>query len=152
MKPEDIGNTVAIPVLDLAEILEGARETGGQTMTTTSTCLYARKRMQQRGLRRELVEFLLYYGETRLGAGALWCFLKEDSLPTDLRGAKIVERARRWVLVLSEDGSTVITAYARDDVSKHVKYKSRQPRRRRNGKWHWRPIAEFGDVLEARAG
>ena len=149
MKPANSCNTVAIPAPDLAELLEGARETGGQTMITTTTCLYAQGRMQQRGLRRELVEFLLYYGETKLGAGALWCFLKEDSLPTDLRGAKIVERARRWVLVLSEDGSTVVTAYARDDVSKHVKYKSQQPRRRRNGKWHWRPGAEFGDECAA---
>lgn len=152
MKPANIGNTVAIPVPDLAELLEGTTKTGKQATMTAAKSLHAQERLQQRGLRREIVDLLLDYGETRLGSGALWCFLRENSLPTYLRGIKIVELARPWVLVLSEDGSTVVTAYARDDVSKHVKYKSRQPRRRRNGKWHWRPIAEFGDVLEARAG
>jgi hypothetical protein len=144
--------TAAVPAPDLAELLEGTTETGKKVTMTAANSLHAQERLQQRGLRWELVEFLLYYGETRLGSGALWCFLKEDSLPTDLRGAKIVEHARRWVLVLSEDGGTVVTAYARNDVSNHVKHKSQRPRRRRNGKWHWRLIAESGDVLEARVG
>jgi hypothetical protein len=119
-------------------------------MVTTTNSLHAQERLQQRGLRREVVEFLLDYGEATLGAGAMWCFLKEDSLPTYLQGTKIVECARRWVLVLSEDGRTIVTAYARGDASKHVRCKSQQPRRRRNGKWHWRPGAESGDECAAK--
>ena len=106
-------------------------------MVALNISLHAQGRTQQRGLRREVLQFLLEYGEMKLGAGALWCFLREDRLPTYLQDNKIVEQARRWVLVFSEDGRTFVTAYARADASKHATRKSQQPRNRYGDKQPW---------------
>lgn len=87
------------------------------------------KRQQQRGLKEEVLEFIVDFGDIEFGAGAIWYVIRERSLPSYLRGTQIVEKAKSWVVVAEiENGRELLkTAYPRDDASRHVRRKGRLP-------------------------
>jgi len=88
------------------------------------------KRQQQRGLKEEVLEFIVDFGDVEFGAGAIWYVIRERSLPSYLRGTQIVEKAKPWVVMArprGRGGEILVTAYPRNDASRHVRRKGRLP-------------------------
>jgi hypothetical protein len=98
-------------------------------------------RQRHRGLRDEILDFILDYGDVEQGSGAAWYLIKERSLPRYLQHTRLVELARPWVVMTSEDGREIITAYAREDASHHIRMKCRKAAKRH------RPT--FGDCFQS---
>ena len=114
-------------------------------MVTFAKTEHSAMRQQQRGLRDEVVEFVLTYGRAEYGAGAVWYTIRHRDLPGKLRSSAMVEKARRWVIVTSPVDESVITAYARRDPARHVRRKAcRHNHPRRSGRWddrHTGPVS-----------
>ena len=92
------------------------------------------KRQQQRGLKNEVLQFIVHFGDIEFGAGAIWYIVREKSLPSYLQGTKIAERAKRWVVMALKregHGEILTTAYAKRGASRHVRHKSWQPSQER---------------------
>ena len=88
------------------------------------------KRWQQRGLTDEVLEFILSFGVEYGGAGARFFTVHDGKLPRDLRGSKLSDRARGWVIVCSRTWVPV-TCYRRKDAVRFLK--SRKAGRRDGG-------------------
>ncbi len=80
-------------------------------------------RAQHRGLRGDVLDFVLGYGVEVEAADAHSYTVVEKLLPADLIGAPIVRRAREWVVVTSRDG-VLITCYRRKAAARFLKVKS----------------------------
>ena len=97
-------------------------------MTAIAKSKHIGVRQQQRGLRQEVLEFVLDFGHVEFGAGAVWYHVRQRALPSYLRGSKIADMAKRWTVVVSGNNEKVLTAYARKDASRHVHRKCRRRR------------------------
>ncbi len=83
-------------------------------------------RQQQRGLREDILELILDFGEVKNGAGAVWYCLRQRLLPSYLKGTEIAKMAEVWVVVASEDTAVIKTAYARKNPNRYIRLKCRQ--------------------------
>lgn len=99
-------------------------------MVSLTNSEHARIRQQHRGLRSEVLEFILDFGHVKLGSGAAWYMIRDSHLPSYLKGSDLVEAAKPWVVVVDQDETTVITVYPRHDVSRHVRLKCRRSHRK----------------------
>jgi hypothetical protein len=95
-------------------------------MVTVNKSVHAKIRQQNRGLREEVLEFILDFGHTEYGSGGSFQFIRDDRLPSYLRGNPIVAQARPWVVMLDPTEKFIITVYAREDVATHVRRKCRK--------------------------
>lgn len=67
------------------------------------------RRQEQRGLRRDVLGFILEFGEFRFSRKASWLLVERRSLPAHLRNTSLALRASQW-LVLVSDG-VLVTCY-----------------------------------------
>ena len=67
------------------------------------------KRRQQRGLRRDVFEFILEFGEMRFARNADWFVIERKTLPSKLKNTSLAKRAASWLLLV-KDG-VLITCY-----------------------------------------
>ncbi|MCY2928760.1 MAG: hypothetical protein NTV86_04560 [Planctomycetota bacterium] len=108
-------------------------------MLTATQSRHATEQQKRRGLRREILDFILDYGCPFDGSGAVWYAVRDAALPSYLKASKIVEEAKRWIVLLSRDETTIITMYARRDAAKHIRRKRRPSFHaafsERNGDW-----------------
>lgn len=85
-------------------------------MTTPLATMHFHRRAAQRGLRDEVVGFILSYGIEIHGAGATFLSIARRRLPRLLRRNPLAERAAGWVLVLEPTGQ-LATCYRRSDAA-----------------------------------
>ncbi len=83
------------------------------------------ERAAHRGLRSEVLDFILAYGiEFRVAASSSFTIL-ERRLPASVRNAPVVSRARDWIVVTSDDG-VLLTCYRRGDASRFLRTKPKR--------------------------
>lgn len=85
-------------------------------MATTSRF---QQRAGQQGLRQCVLDFVLRYGAILVCAGAQFVTVPERGLPPNV-DHRMMERARGWVIVLSDDWD-LITCYRRRDALRYVR-------------------------------
>lgn len=73
------------------------------------------RRAAQRGLRDDVVDFILSHGVEIHGAGATFLSVMRRRLPRLLRRDPLAERAAGWVLVVARTGE-LATCYRRADA------------------------------------
>jgi hypothetical protein len=83
------------------------------------------ERAAHRGLRGDVLDFILAYGvEFRVAAASSLTVL-ERWLPSAVRGGAIVRRARDWIIVTSDEG-LLLTCYRRGDASRFLRTKPKR--------------------------
>lgn len=84
---------------------------------------HLQERQQQRGLRDDVLEFILDYGQVQRDSAVRWYHVQRRSLPSYLRNSELAERASHWVVIVDKDNPTAITAYAVRNPSRHIRQK-----------------------------
>ena len=82
-----------------------------------------RERTQARGLKAEILDFILVWGTAVHAAGACHLVVLRRDLPKDVRSDPRVEQATQWVIVMSCDGTCLATCFRNDEAHKFVKAK-----------------------------
>ena len=85
-------------------------------------------RQQQRGLRDDVLQFILDFGHVEYRQGYAYYCLRERHLPSYLSGSRIAQMARPWVVVAGGLRDVVITAYPASDARRRVRQLSRRCR------------------------
>jgi len=84
------------------------------------------QRQQQRGLRKEILELILDFGCITCGTGTILYCLQQKLLPSYLKDTEISKRAEPWVIVAAQDSGHVLTAYRKNNPSRHIRRKCRR--------------------------
>lgn len=77
-----------------------------------------KRRQKQRGLKRDVLNFILEYGKIYFARKAEWVLVESKQLPGNIRNSSIAKRAAQWV-ILMEDGS-LLTCYRNDNPFRSV--------------------------------
>ena len=80
------------------------------------------RRAQQRALKKDVLQFILDWGTEIRAAGAIFLVVIEDSLPAYIT-EDMKEAVRDRAVVVSEEGSHLLTAYKRENVHRYLKKK-----------------------------
>jgi hypothetical protein len=80
-------------------------------------------RARGRGLTAAMIEAIVWFGSEMRAAGALHLTIVRDELHPDELDDPIVQRALDWILVASEDGSSLITCYRRHGAHRFLRFK-----------------------------
>ena len=89
-----------------------------------SRSLHFIRRAEERGLREEVLEFILTYGSEWHRMGAMHLTVIERDLPTDVRGCAMAGKAKDWIVVL-RDSDLPITCYRRANAARFLKKKGK---------------------------
>ena len=90
-------------------------------MISTVMTRHVVERQQQRGLRSEILQFILDFGHVEYRQDCTFYCVLERSLPSYLAGSEIAQMARPWVVVTGGCGDLVITAYPTKNASRRVR-------------------------------
>jgi hypothetical protein len=82
-------------------------------------------RQQQRGLRNDILEFILDFGHVEDRKGCAYYCVRERELPSYLAGSEIAKKARPWVVITGGRGDLVITTYPNKNARRRVRQLSR---------------------------
>lgn len=86
---------------------------------------HARRRMAQRNVKIEHVQFVLDYGTPYHVAGTLHVYLRRKDIPQHRRHDPALMRLEGLAVVLCREASTVLTVWRnRQNGNKHIKHKS----------------------------
>jgi hypothetical protein len=85
-------------------------------MLTATTHFTSRKK--QRGLRREILDFILEFGEVRFARNATWLVIQRRRLPVDVRNTNLAVRAAEWLVLV--EGGILVTCYRNTSPMKHL--------------------------------
>jgi len=85
-------------------------------------------RQKQRGLRSDILQFILDFGHVEYARGYAYYCILERTLPSYLAGSEIAQMARRWVVITGGHRDLVLTAYATKNASTRVRYLGRRGR------------------------
>lgn len=77
-----------------------------------------RQRQRQRGLRHDVLTFILEFGEVAFARKATWLYIRRRSLPQHLRNSSLASRAAQWLLMIQE--GVLITCYRNDHPIHHL--------------------------------
>jgi hypothetical protein len=99
---------------------------------------HVKVRQQQRGLRDDVLQFILDFGHVEYRQGHAYYCLRERLLPRDLSGSRVAEMAKPWGVVTRGLRDVVITAYPACDARRRARQLSRRCRFRRPA-WCRRP-------------
>ena len=61
-----------------------------------------RQRQSQRGLRRDVLNFILEFGEVTFARKATWLYVRKRALPQQMRNSSLASRAAKWLLMIQE--------------------------------------------------
>jgi len=67
------------------------------------------RRQEQRGLRHDVLSFIVEFGEFRVSRKATWLVIERRSLPDGIRNSSLALRASAWLLLV-RDG-VLVTCY-----------------------------------------
>lgn len=70
------------------------------------------KRQEQRGLRRDVLNFILEFGKLRFSRKATWLVVERRTLPAYLRNSSLALRAAQWVVMVND--GVLVTCYRCD--------------------------------------
>ena len=87
---------------------------------------HSAKRQQQRGLRDDVIEFILDFGHVEYSQGYAYYCVRERDLPSYLANSRIADTARPWVVIASECPDLVVTAYTTDSPSRWIRHLSKR--------------------------
>jgi len=82
------------------------------------------ERIEQRGLKKEIFDFIYTYGVITEKAGGMFIYIKKNKLPKELKNKPIVDKAKNWVLFQIDNN--LITCYARKNVKKYIDRKTKK--------------------------
>ena len=77
------------------------------------------QRQEQRGLRRDVLDFILEFGEVRFSRKATWLVVERRALPAPLRNSSLALRAAQWLLMVK--GGLLITCYRCDRPARSLR-------------------------------
>jgi hypothetical protein len=90
-------------------------------MQFTAT-VHFQERLATRGLKQELLEFILVWGSEVQAAGARHFVVALKELPEEIRDTPTAIQAAQWVLVLSQEG-VLLTCFRNRDALKFARTK-----------------------------
>jgi hypothetical protein len=76
------------------------------------------QRQEQRGLKRDVLNFILEFGEVCFARKATWLFVRKRTLPHHLRQSSLASRAAQWLLMIQE--GVLVTCYRNDSPLRHL--------------------------------
>lgn len=76
------------------------------------------KRQGQRGLKKNVLDFILEYAEIRYARRATWLVIVKKKLPRNLKTTSLAKQAAQW-LVIMRDG-ILITCYRNNNPLRHL--------------------------------
>lgn len=71
------------------------------------------RRLRQRGLRRDVLNFILEFGDVRTCRQGTWLVITKRSLPDEIRNTSLALRASQWLLLLKN--GVLTTCYRCDN-------------------------------------
>ena len=80
------------------------------------------ERLAKRGLKRELLEFILVWGSEVRAAGVRQIVVVRKELPEEIQATPTAVQASQWVLVMAPDGA-LITCFRNPDALKFARTK-----------------------------
>lgn len=69
------------------------------------------RRQEQRGLRRDVLNFILEFGESRFSRKASRLLIERRSLPAHIRKTSLALRASQWLILVSDGDGVLVTCY-----------------------------------------
>lgn len=82
------------------------------------------RRASQRGLRRDVLEFILAWGSEYQLHGRRYLTLRWSGVPRSLRRSRLLARSLNWIVVF--DGSVAITCYRAPGAVHHLERRGGQ--------------------------
>ena len=83
-------------------------------------CNHFIKRQGQRGLKKNVLDFILEFGEIRYARRATWLVIEKKKLPRNLKNTSLAKQAGQW-LVMMKDGM-LITCYRNNNPLRHLSH------------------------------
>ncbi len=83
-----------------------------------SSSAHFSQRKEQRGLRQEVLDFILEFGKTRFARKATWLMIDRKSLPPDLRNTSLAIRAAQWLILV--EGEALVTCYRSASPARNI--------------------------------
>lgn len=83
------------------------------------------RRAEERGLREDVLEFVLAYGTEWRRMGASHLTVVERDLPPSVKGCAMAAKAKDWIVVIS-DGDRPITCYRRTNAVRFLRRKDKR--------------------------
>lgn len=91
---------------------------------STAQTKHFQARTSHRGLRADVLEFILSFGDEFHVADAICMTVFERHLPAYARDSQLAYRARDWILVIAQTGQ-LITCYRRKNATRYIRHKPR---------------------------
>ncbi len=113
-----------LPAID-APSIQGTPAPSLRVYQNISSSLHFMRRAQERGLKEEVLEFILAFGAEFHRSGALHLTVMERDLPKQLRSSTLASKAKDWVVLIAEI-DLAITCYRRKNAASYLKKKSRR--------------------------
>ena len=76
------------------------------------------KRQEQRGLKKNVLNFILEFGEISTARRATWLLVMRKNLPYNLRNSSLAMRASQWIVMIK--GGILVTCYRVDNPIRHL--------------------------------
>jgi len=76
------------------------------------------RRLRQRGLRNDVLSFILEFGEVKSSRKATWLVVTKRSLPENVKGSSLALRASQWLLLV--DDGVLVTCYRCDSPVRNL--------------------------------
>ena len=76
------------------------------------------KRQGQRGLKKNVLDFILEYSEIRYARRATWLVIVKKKLPKNLKNTSLAKQGAQW-LVMMRDG-ILVTCYRNNNPLRHL--------------------------------
>jgi hypothetical protein len=89
-----------------------------------SKSLHFLRRAEERGLREDVMEFVMTYGMSWQRMGATHLTVVTRNLPPEVRGCAAAAKAKDWIVVIAE-GDVPITCYRRNNAVRFLKKKDK---------------------------
>ena len=89
-----------------------------------SKSLHFIRRAEERGLREDVMEFIMTFGSSWYRMGATHLTVVQRHLPQEVRGCVLAAKAEDWIVVIAE-GDVPITCYRRANAARFLKKKDK---------------------------
>jgi len=98
--------------------LDKDKRSGKKEFIMISKSSHFKKRQQQRGLRKSILDFILEFGEMRYARKATWLVVEKKKLPANVKNCDLTDKATQWLLIVQ--GGVLITCYRHSNPLRHL--------------------------------
>lgn len=124
-----LARNLSLPVstspLPAAQPVDSTHSLGVTVYRGIAKSLHFIRRAEERGLREEVLEFVLTYGTEWRRMGASHLTVVERDLPPWVRGCAMAAKAKDWIVVIT-DGDLPITCYRRTNAVRFLRRKDKR--------------------------